>query len=160
MTADHGPWTLTLGLHVATVGAAAVVQTRVLAIFLGREDLRLTVRQRTLFDRLAGRLGFGGIPVGQRDFARRYVVRGRPASNVRSILSGGLAAVLGERGPFRLEVSRAPRRSRKEMGPNASQLQVTAPGVDTDVGRMTEMFAVVREALDVLQRVGVASRAD
>jgi hypothetical protein len=157
VTVEHGVWTLTLDLHVVTVATATQVHTRVSVLFLGREDLRFTVRRRSFIDALAAKVGLRGLPIGVRELARRYVVKGRPETLVRSILSGGLANALAVPGTFRVEVRRAPRRHRKALGPRARQLQVLFGGVDTDVGRMTGMFALARETLDVLQRVGAAS---
>jgi len=151
------PWTLHLDLKIVNSGGSNTTYTRVSAVFLGRERLRFTARPKTFLDRMAGKIGFGGLPVGDREFARRYVVRGRPASRVRSILSGGLASAFAAPVSFRIGVGRAGRKHRKRMGPTAHQLQVLAPGVDTDVDRMVSMFAVAREALDVLRRMGAAS---
>jgi len=76
---------------------------------------------------------------------------------VRSLLGGGLADVLLASFPLRLGVKRAPWRRRRSMGPHARQVQVLAPGVDTDVDRMVGLFRTARETLDVLARTGPAS---
>jgi hypothetical protein len=157
VTFEHGPWTLTLGLHVVHTGSTNTVSTQVLTHFRGREPLRLTVRPRTFLDTWADKLGLGGPSIGDRALARRYVVRGRPASRVRSVLSGGLADALGGARTFRIEVGRAPRRVRTANGGHAGQLQVLAPGVDTDVERMVVMCDVARMGMDVLARIGAAS---
>lgn len=154
---EHGSWTLTLDLHMVQAGSVSTLHTRVVAFFSGRDDLKLTVRPRTFIDAIGAKLGLGGLIAGDRDFTRRYVLRGRPESRVRSIISGGLGDALAVRGPLRVEVKRAPRRRRKTMGPHARQLQVLAPGVDTDVDRMVGLFAVGRAAMDVLGRIGSAS---
>jgi hypothetical protein len=154
---EHGPWSLTLDLHVVSSGSAVTVHTRVVSFFLSREDVKLTVRRRTFWDAAAEKLGLGGPVVGDRAFTRRYIAKGRPESRVRSILSGGLADALAVPWSLGVEVKRAPRRRRKTMGQHARQLQVLAPGVDTDVDRMVGAFKVACAALDVLGRIGSAS---
>jgi len=154
---EHDPFTLHLDLKIVNSGASNTTYTRVSAVFSGRDPLRFTARPKTFLDRIAGKIGFAGLPVGDREFARRYVVRGRPSARVRSILSGGLASALAPPVSFRVEVGRARRKHRKKLGASALQVQVLAPGVDTDVDRMLSMFAVAREALDVLRRMGAAS---
>lgn len=153
---EDGPWTLTLDMHMVSTGNGAVMHTRAFTHFSSREDLKLRVRRRGLLDRIAGVLGFGRQDYGHRAMAREHVVRGRPDSRVRSILSGGLAEAIARAPAVSLEVKRAPRRVRKTMGPQARRLQVLVPGVDTDVERMVGMLTLVREALDVLKRSGAA----
>ena len=47
---------------------------------------------------------------------------------------------------------------RRTSGPDTRILQVLEPGDGREVDRMTELFTVAGEAMDVLERVGVALR--
>jgi hypothetical protein len=157
VSATHGSWPLTLDLHMVSVGFANTLHTRVWAAFHARTELRLVVRRRTFFDSLARRVGLGGSALADRSLARTHVVRGRPAGRVRGVLSAGLADAVTRNAASRIEVKRAPLRSRRALGPDARLLEVLAPGVDTDVDRMAGMFDAARLALDALLRAGVAS---
>jgi hypothetical protein len=153
---DQGPWRLTLGIHMVRTGTVNMMHTRVVARFVGRDGLRLVARPKTFADRLAEKLRWRPAPLGGRELARRYVVRGRPEARLRSVLSGGLADALAGWQTLRVEVGRAPWGVRRRIGPDARQLQVMYPGVDTDVERMVRLIDVAREAMGALERAGSA----
>lgn len=153
----HGVWTLTLDLHVVSTGTVNTMHTRVVCAFASRTDFRLRIRRRTFLDRMAAKLGIGNASYGDGDLARGHVVRGRPTSRVRSVLSGGLSSAILAWPSVSVVVSRAPRLHRKLLGPQARQLQVLSPGVDTEVERPVAMITVARAAMDALARSGVAT---
>ncbi|MGD8871468.1 MAG: hypothetical protein PVJ80_07775 [Gemmatimonadota bacterium] len=157
VTVPHGPWTLTLDLAMAQAGMVQLVHTRVVTHFASRERFRLRVRHRTFLDRLSATMGLGRVVSGDREFARRFVVKGKPDVRVRSVMSGGLGAAVIAGPNVSVEVGRAPRRERTGLGPGALRLQVLSPGVDTDVDRSIDMIDVARKTMDALQRSGVAS---
>jgi hypothetical protein len=154
---ERGRWTLMLGLHTVHSGADGMMHTRVTTHFEGRDDFRLIVRRRSFLDRMAARLGFGGLRAGGRELLERHLVRGRPESRVRSVLSGGVGEAILETDVRRLEVGRASWAVRRKRGPRMRTLQVTEPGLATDVDRMVAMVTVAGVAMDVLERVGLAS---
>lgn len=152
----HAPWTLTLGLHAVSTGSTNLLQTRVHAHFTGREDFKLVIRPRSVVDRVARRLGFEGSMPGGRVLSERYVVRGRPASRVRSVLSGGLGDSMLKADAHRVEVRRASWWQRRKTGAHSRLFQLLEPEVSTDADRMLQLIGVARTAMDVLERVGIA----
>jgi hypothetical protein len=156
VTAEHRTWTMTMDLRLVSAGFTNSMHTRVWAPFQGRGELRLTVRRRTFFDALAKRVGLGGGIPADPTLARTHVARGRPAARGRAVLSAGLSSAVVERGSFRVDVRRAPRRVRKTAGDETLMVEVLSLGVDTDVDRMVGMFEVARGALDALSATGVA----
>ncbi len=154
---EHGGWKLHLGLHAAQNASEGLIHTRVLARFKGREDVRLLVRRRAALDRLAARLGFKGLGAGGRQLLDRYFVKGRPATRVRSVISGGLADAILETDAHRLQVGPESWFARRTRGPYARTLQVLEPGAATDPDRLVGMVVLAQEALDALQRAGLAT---
>lgn len=154
---EHGPWTLRLDLQVVSSGSSSLMHPRVWARFMGRDEVRLLVRPKTLLDRLLERLGRDGSKFLDRELARRYVVRGRPEARVRSLLSAGLAQAVSSHESLRLQIGPVGWRLRRALGPHARLLQARAPGVGTEVDRMIGLIETGREALDVLRRTGSAS---
>jgi hypothetical protein len=134
-----------------------LVHTRVVTHFVSREAFKLLVRRRRFFDRIATAVGLGRTVYGDRKLSRRLVVRGKPAVRVRSVMSGGLGAAVLAGPNVSVVVSKAPRRHRARFGSAAVRLQVLSPGVDTDVDRAIAMIDVAKEAMDALERSGVAT---
>jgi hypothetical protein len=152
----HGPWSMTLGLHMVSTGSTNSLQTRVLVHFTGRDDFKLLARRRVFLDSLAEKLGFGRRAPGGRQLEERYVVKGRPAPRVRSVLSGGLGDLLMRTEAHRVQVGRASWSQRRKSGPHTRSLQVLEPNVTTDPDRLMEMLELAGATMDVLQRVGIA----
>jgi hypothetical protein len=154
---EHDGRTLTLGLHPVQTGMVTQLHTRVLALFQGRERLRLSVRPKTRLDRMASSLGLGGLQVAGRRFGERFVVRGRPAARVRSVMSAGLAAAVDAARDTRVAIGQASWRHRRRLGSETHRLEVLLPRMESDVDRLAAMLEVAREGIDALVRVGVAS---
>ena len=152
----HGPWSMTLGLHMVSTGSVNSLQTRVLVHFSGRDDFKLSVRRRSAVDRLALKLGFGRVGPGGRQLQERYVVKGRPEPRVRSVLSGGLGDVLLSVAPHRVQVGRASWAQRRKLGRHTRSLQVLEAEVTTDPDRLEALLNMAADTMDVLQRVGIA----
>ena len=155
---EHGPWTIRLDTYTVQTGQVSITYTRTRAFFIGRADLKLMVRERGFFDTILDNLGFGGIAPGHRELASRYVVKGKPESRLRGLLTPGLTAAILAHPSLKLEVKTVPRKLRKTMGPHARTAIVHITGVMGDADRLEGMFTVVRETLDALERVGVAAR--
>lgn len=156
---SHGPWTLRLDTYMVNTGHASVTYTRARAFFIGQADLKLVVRKRAFSDAILESLGFGGITPGDREMARRYVVKGRPESRLRSVLTAPLTIGILAQPSLRLEVKGAPRKHRKVNGPQAREVTAYTAGVIKDSDRLVGMLMVVRETLEALAGVGVATRS-
>jgi hypothetical protein len=154
---EHGPWTVTLDTYTVHTGQVSVTYTRVRAFFIGRGDFKLVVRKRRVLDRLVEALGFGGVPPGDREITRRWVIKGKPASRLRSLLTQELIATLLVQPALRLDVKRAPRKQRKTMGAEARVATAQTTGVIVDPERLAGLFAVVTQTLDSLRRIGMAT---
>ena len=153
---EHGSWTIRLDTYTVHTGQVSITYTRTRAFFIGRVALKLLVRKRGFFDTIVDNLGFGGIAPRDRELAARYVVKGKPESRLRGLLTPGLTAAILAHRSLKLEVKTASRKRRKTMGAHARTATVYISGVMKDPNQLEGMFAVVRETLDALQRVGVA----
>lgn len=155
---EHGPWTIRLDTYTVHTGQVSITFTRARAFFLAGAELTLMVRKRGFLDTMLDNLGFGGFAPADRELARRFVVKGKPESRLRGLLTPGLAAAILAHRSLKLEVKKASRRRRKTMGPHACTAAVYATGVTCDPAQLEGMFTVVRETLEALERTGVACR--
>lgn len=158
---QRGPWRVWLDTYTVSTGQVSVTYTRVRAHFRGRRDLRVTVRRRTWFDRLAARFGFGKPFRGNPRLNDRYVVKGRPETRASSLLvAPGLTDAILAVPSLRLEVKQASRKLRKRHGDDVGEVLSQTTGVITDVERLAGMIRAVGQTLDALERTGEANREE
>ena len=155
---EHGPWRIRLDTFTVNTGQVSVTYTRTGAFFTARGDMKLLVRKRNFFDQILENLGFGGVMPANRELARRYVVKGKPERQLRSLVTAGLTAAMLAQASCKLEVKVAPRKNRKAMGPDTRLVVMHVLGVINDPDRLVGMLTVVQETLDALQAMGVAAR--
>jgi hypothetical protein len=154
----HGLWTIVLETYTVHTGHAAVTHTRARALFVGQGDPRLRIRKWNLFDGLLEHVGVGGAGPDRRALAGRYVVKGRPESRLRSLLTPGLIAALLSESSVTVRVGRASRKHRKAHGPQVFQAEVCASGVVTEPSRLVGLITIARETLTALEASGMAGR--
>ena len=153
-----GYWTMRLDTYTVHTGQVSGTYTRGRAFFLGREDVKLLVRKRWHLDTLLENVGLRGMPSGNPEFARRYIVKAKPESRARSLITAELTAVLLAQPSLTLQVKAASRRHRKAMGPLARHATMLTTGVIKEPERLAGMFSVVAATLSALDRAGIAAR--
>jgi hypothetical protein len=153
---EHGPWTIWLDTHTVSTGSVTVTYTRVRALFIGAADLKVLIRKRSIFDAILESVGFGGVSPGHREFARRFVLKGRPESRLRQLLTAGMAAAILGHPSLRLEVKQASWKERRSTGPDTRVATVQVATVVQDPRQLAGLYDVMRETLDALARIGAA----
>jgi hypothetical protein len=154
----HGPWTIELDTYTVHTGESSVTYTRARAVFSGQVDIRLRIRRRNFFDTILENVGLGGVDPGHRTFAEKFVVKGRPETRLRSLVSPQLIeALLGEP-KVSVKVKNASRKDRKVHGPRAREASAQMTGVIREPNRLLSLITVTQETLNALDEAGMAAR--
>jgi hypothetical protein len=155
---EHGPWTIVLDTYTVHTGEATVTYARARALFAGQADIRLRIRRRNLFDTILENVGLGGVDPGHRAFAGRFVVRGRPETRLRSLVTPRLIEALLAEPKISVKVNDASRRDRKVHGPCAREASAQMTGVIREPNRLVSLITVAQEAMNALEAAGMAAR--
>lgn len=152
-----GPWSLVMDTYTVHTGQVTITYTRGRGFFHDASELKLLIRKRSFFDSVLENLGFGSGVSVNRMFDRRYVVRGKPRPRLRSVVSAALAEAMLGQASVRVSAKRAGRKHRAAMGPETKEITTHVTGVVKEPERIAGLFAVLRETLDALQRIGAAA---
>lgn len=157
----HGPWKIWLDTYTVSNGQTAVTYTRARAYFVGRRELRLSVRGVNFLDRLWRRLFGGGRAGLSRTLLENRVVRGKPEARLPSLFmaSGLTDAVLAVKSTS-LKVGPASRRLRKRYGESLGAVTCQTRGVLDNVNHMAAMVRLAAATLDALAGIGEARREE
>ncbi|MGE0159016.1 MAG: hypothetical protein AB7T31_06345 [Gemmatimonadales bacterium] len=154
----HGPWTIELETYTVHTGEASVTYTRARALFAGQVDIELRIRKRNVFDTILENVGLGGVDPGHRAFAERFVVKGRPETRLRSLVTPRLIEALLAEPKVSVKVKDASRKDRKIHGPRTREASAQLTGVIREANRLVNLIAVTREILSSLEGAGMAAR--
>jgi hypothetical protein len=155
---SHGPWTIVLDTYTVHTGQASVTYTRAKTLFSGQVDIRLRIRRRNFFDTIMENVGLGGVDPGHRSFAEKFVVRGRPETRLRSLVTPKLIEALLAEPKVSVKVKDASRKDRKVHGPLAREASAQLTGVVREPNRLVSLITVAQETLNALEGAGMAAR--
>jgi hypothetical protein len=154
----HGPWTLELHTFTVDSGEGSVTYTRVKTVFSSHVDIELRIRRRNFFDTILENVGLGGIDPGHRAFAEQFVVKGRPETRLRSLVTPQLIEALIAEPKASLKVKKASRKDRKAHGERAREASAQMTGVIREPDRLVNLITVAKETLNALDAAAMVGR--
>jgi hypothetical protein len=159
--ATHGPWTVTLDLHVVSTGKVTLVFTRFRAPYVNPDGFRFRIYRRSSLSGLGKLFGMQDIEVGDPDFDEAFIIQGNDEEKVKNFFSKPRIRELVSVQP-RIEL--AVKNDEGWFGPEfpegVDELQFLALGGPKDVEGLKAVFDLFSEALDKLCRMGSAYETD
>jgi hypothetical protein len=154
----HSLWTIELDTYTVSTGHASVTYTRAKALFFGLVDVKVLIRRRYFFDTVLENVGLGGVDPGHRSFAEKFVVRGRPETRLRSLVTPRLIGALFAEPKVSVRVKTASRKDCEVHGSRAREASAQVTGVVREHDRLVSLILVAKETLNALEAAGMAAR--
>ena len=75
--ATHAEWIVTLDTFAVSTGKVTIVYTRMRAPYVNPNGFRFNIYRRSVFSDVAKRFGMQDIEIGEEEFDRDFIVKGR-----------------------------------------------------------------------------------
>ena len=154
---EHGSWRIILDTYVESDGTSAVTYTRARALYVAKERFTLRIARKNVLTKIAAKLGFPGLLIGDRELERKYKITTSSEPHTRSLLTDrAMRELILIQPSLRLEIRRQAWSKRRKTGEGVREVRVRTTGVITEPDRLAHYMRLVASTLDQLVRIGVA----
>ena len=154
---EHGPWNVILDTYVVTTGQVTITYTRAQALYVATDDFTLRVTRKNFFTRIAERLGFYGLLVGDKELESKYKIKSSNDPRARSfMMDRRLRDLIMVQPSLQLDIQRLSWGKRRKKGDGVRRVTALTTGAIKDPERLANYIRVVAASLDQLVSIGVA----
>jgi len=155
--AKHGPWTITLDIYNSDETAF----TRIRAPFVDPKGFSFEIYRRGIFTDLAKLFGAQDVEIGDEFFDEEFVIKASSEQRIKELLNlANLRQMISCQSNLHIKV----KDNEGIFGPTfpaaTSELYLVLPGIIKDVDCLKELFALVRELLEHMCRIGITTDED
>jgi hypothetical protein len=161
VTAQAGPWVLTLDTFSVSHGKHSTTYTRMRAPYVNADGLRFVIYNTGLFSDLGVALGMQDIQTGDADFDRAFVIKGQPEDKIRLLFADNtLKALLYAQPAVQFEVRDDEGWFRSEFPEKVDELYFRRVGVMKNLAELKALYDLFAYTLHRLCHIGSAYEND